>query len=115
MTIDQWTVNGKRYGHEGWEFRVVLLPDPDSRPETDGDWAGPEDIKAWKDDEWVYVDVDVYAIDGKGRVWEDQRGSLGAVAWGNLPPDTHVGREELERDTLPDVITEIMTEIANAS
>lgn len=113
--MDEWTVKGYRFDVPEWSFRVVLTPDTGQRPETDADWAGPEEIAAWKGGHWQYVHVGVTPVDSRGRVWEHDTEVLGAVVIGDLRPDDmdspNIGRAEIERDTLPDMIAEAMNNV----
>lgn len=102
--IDQWTVNGEKFYLPRWSFRVTLTSDAGLRPENDGEWAKPEDIAAWKRNDWCYVVVTVTPVDRLGRVWEANAYSGGAVVWGTLGDGTVIDRERIEKDQLPILI-----------
>jgi len=67
------------YERDGYEIIVRVLYDHDINPETDGDWATPEIIEAWKRDEWFYVGVQVRAVCYGALLAED---SLWGIPYG---------------------------------
>lgn len=66
---------------EGWEVALIIRPDEESTP-YDADCYSPDQIEAWKSDQWEYVLLTVVVRDYFGG----ERGydSLGAVEHGDL-------------------------------
>ncbi|WP_344585643.1 hypothetical protein [Nonomuraea roseoviolacea] len=73
--------------HEGVDYFVQLTHDHDTNPETDGDWASPEDLEWWRRDDWQYVIVTVTPVIAGAEI-TTAADVLGSVVYGFLPKAT---------------------------
>jgi hypothetical protein len=89
-----------------------LEHDVDVDPRTDGDWATPEDIAAWKADEWEYVGIIVDVTDEHGRMWGDA--SIWAVDHGYVNSKGKTS-DALMRDDLIDGLVSEAVDVAVAA
>jgi hypothetical protein len=93
--IDSWTTETN-----GITYRVDITRDDGPTPMNDGDWADADDIAAWEDDDWQYVDVTVTpTVAGSAA-----SASLGAVVWGTLGNGTDIGRDVIMEYPVPELI-----------
>lgn len=81
MNIDQRSLGTV----DGFDIVAYLVPDTDSAP-TDFDCYSPEQIQAWREDEWQYVGTIVTASRagielGSASLWGSEYGFLPTVGY----------------------------------
>lgn len=85
---------------DGREVEVRLIHDPDTDPRTDGDWASPEVVEAWRADRWGYVIVEV--------TYQGVSACIGGVCWGDVPG---VATGEIEGHVIGDLVPNLLVDI----
>lgn len=81
--MNDFIIHSETITRDGIDFRFVLTFDVDTRPDRDADCYSPEDIAAWRNDEWHYVDIAVTPVIGGVEI-DSATAYLGGVEYGYL-------------------------------
>lgn len=90
--IEQWRIPADKWGHD-YSFHVTIEPDVDAHPD-EVDCYTPEQVEAWRRDEWRYVIVTV-TPEFDGVLFPDAAQELNGVEYGQLD-GRWVGAGEIE-------------------
>jgi len=98
---------------DGWSVKADLTYDDRLHPAHDGDWATPDQVRAWSQGTWEYTTVSVWVQDRRGREWGSA--ALSGLVYGGLPragfcdplTDDTIAEHDMIREALEDAVSNL--------
>lgn len=88
---------------QGVNFRVEAFHDSDTRPEHADDCYNEEDIQAWKDDKWEFVELTITPVVDGVDITSATSYASGFYEYGSMPgKDKYLDLDSVLEYVLPD-------------